>query len=378
MTIAFDVAVAGLGVHGAAIARALARRGVRVLGIDARRPPHVDGSSHGRTRILRAAYFEHPLYVPLVQHALHGWRRLEQESEQKLFRTTGALNVGPADGALIRGTEASVRMHGLAYERLDAAAIRRRFRALRPDDDAAAIYEPDAGALATEACVAALIAGAAAAGATIRLDEPMLEWQAAGGGVTVRTSRGFQHAGVLVLALGAWLPEQLGGAHVPLAIERQTQHWFEAGPELSAGECPILLWEYARDRVFWAIPDLGDGLKAGIHHEGECSASAAAVTRTVTAADAGRVRAVLERYVPTLGRERSSSVCLYTNTPDHDFVIDRHAGHAQVLIASACSGHGFKFAPALAEHVADLALGGEPAAALAPFRVGRFSEAGTH
>jgi sarcosine oxidase len=372
MTLAIDVAVAGLGVHGAATARALARRGVRVLGLDARRPPHTDGSSHGRTRILRAAYFEHPLYVPLVQRALQGWRVLEQESERKLFRTTGALNVGPADGALMRGTHESCRLHGLPHERLDAAGIRERFPALRPDGAHVGILEPEAGALAAEACVSALLAGAAAAGATIRLDEEVLEWEVAGGGVTIRTARGTHRAGALVLALGAWLPERIGAARLPLVIERQTQHWFEAGPALSAGRCPILLWEHTNGDVLWAIPDVGDGMKAGIHHGGECAPSVAAVDRTVTGRDVERVRSLLDRHVSALGRTLASSVCLYANTPDQHFVIDRHPRHAQVLIVSACSGHGFKFAPALAEHVADLALGGEPAAELAPFRLARF------
>jgi sarcosine oxidase len=372
MTTAIDVVVAGLGVHGAATARALARRGVRVLGLDARRPPHADGSSHGRTRILRAAYFEHPLYVPLVQQSLQGWRQIEQESERKLFRTIGLLNVGPAAGVLIRGTHASCHAHGLPHERLDADAVRARFPALRPGDDDVGILEAGAGALATEACVASLTASAVAAGATIRLDEEVVEWQAVGGGVSVRTRRGTHHAGALVLALGAWLPDHLGGVHLPLSIERQTQHWFEAGPELAAGRCPILLWEYARERVFWAIPDVGDGLKVGVHHDGECAASVDAVARVVSSLDVQRVRGLLDRYVPTAGRPLASSVCLYTNTPDQHFVIDRHPRHAQVLIASACSGHGFKFAPALAEYVADLALGGEPNEMLVPFRLARF------
>jgi sarcosine oxidase len=368
----YDVAIAGLGVHGAAAASALARRGARVLGLDARRPPHTHGSSHGRTRIIREAYFEHPLYVPLVQRAAAGWRRLEADTGRSLLRVTGGLNVGRADGALVRGTLASCETHGLAHERLDADAIRSRFPALAPRAADAAILEPGAGVLFTEPCVQALLDAARAAGATLRTDEALLEWQPHGAAVTLVTARRTYEAGALVLALGAWLPEQLGSLHVPLEIERQTHHWFEARVDHAAGRCPIVLWESEPEGIFWAIPDVGHGVKAGIHHGGQRAPSADAVVRAVSPDDEERIRALLGRCLPTVGRVLGGAVCLYTNTPDRHFVIDVHPRHANVVIASACSGHGFKFAPALAELVADLAQACPPPADLEPFRLARF------
>lgn len=369
----YDVAVAGLGVHGSAIARQLARRGLRVLALDARRPPHTDGSSHGRTRIIRQAYFEHPLYVPLVRRSLELWSALAIESGRKLLCETGAIGIGPPDGELVRGALASCVAHGLPHERLDAAAMRARFPALavRPDD--VGIYEAGAGALFAEECVQAQIHGARAAGATILLEEGLLEWAADGSGVRMATTRGAHLAGSLVLALGAWFADGVAGIRLPLAIERQTQHWFEAPPALRAGHCPVVLWEFERERAFYLIPDVGHGLKAALHHEGALAATPADVVRTVAPEDVRRVRSLLDRFVPGAGAERGHAVCLYSNTPDGHFVVDVHPGHANVVVASACSGHGFKFAPALAEAVADLVGGQRPCADFAPFRLARFS-----
>jgi len=368
-----DVVVVGLGAMGSAVARALARRGQRVVGLDRFSPPHTLGSSHGRSRIIREAYFEHPAYVPLVQRAYELWAELEAEAGRPLWRLTGGLMAGPPDGALVRGARRSAEVHGLPYEDLSAAEIARRFPAFAPEPGMVGVLEPRAGVLFPEACIEAALKSAARAGAELRVDDEVQGWRADGGGVEVRSASGSWWAGRVVITAGAWLPRLL--PDLPLTVARQVLHWFEPlrdGSVFAPGVCPISLWEVEDGRIFYAFPDLGDGVKAAIHHEGETT-DAEHVRRDVTAEDEAVVRSLVERLLPAAaGRRRESCVCLYTNTPDHDFLIDRHPGHEQVFIVSPCSGHGFKFSPVIGEIVADLVTTGGSRFDLQPFSLERF------
>jgi sarcosine oxidase len=367
-----DVVIIGLGAMGSQVAHALARRGRRVVGLDRFSPPHAFGSSHGRSRIIREAYFEEPAYVPLVQRSYELWTELQRESGQTLLRLTGGLMAGPADGVLVRGARRSAAVHGLPCEDLSAPEIRKRFPAFAPDPGMVGVFEPRAGVLFPEACIEAALQGAAAAGAELRVDEEVEEWRADSGAVQVRTARGSWSAGTLVIAAGPWLPRVVPG--LPLTVARQVLHWFEplADHGLFAPEaCPIALWEVEGGRIFYTFPDLGDGVKAAIHHEGEIT-DAERVRREVTPEDEEAVWSLLGRLVPSAaGRRRESAVCLYTNTPDRNFLIDRHPQHEQVLLVSPCSGHGFKFAPVIGEIVADLVTEGASRFDLRPFALER-------
>jgi sarcosine oxidase len=283
---------------------------------------------------------------------------------------------GPPEGVLVRGARGSAAAHGLPCEDLSAAEIRRRFPAFAPEPSMVGVYEPRAGVLLPEACIEAALAGAAAAGADVHLDEEVLAWQADGDGVRVRTARGEFAAGQLVIAAGAWLSRLVPG--LPLRVARQVLHWFAPRPEARAAglfapeRCPIVLWEVDGGRIFYTFPDLGEGVKAAIHHEGETT-EVDAVRREVTPEDVDAAHALLARLEPAAaGAARKSCVCLYTNTPDRDFLLDRHPEHAQVLLVSPCSGHGFKFAPTIGEIVADLVVDGRTRFDLAPFSLARF------
>ncbi|HEY6865757.1 MAG TPA: N-methyl-L-tryptophan oxidase [Candidatus Eisenbacteria bacterium] len=368
-----DVIVAGLGAMGSAAACHLARRGLRVLGLDRFAPPHANGSSSGRTRIIREAYFEHPAYVPLVRRAYELWTALERDSGTRLLRVTGGLMIGPPEGVLVSGALLSARTHGLAHELLETVDLRRRHPALRPAEGTVAVWEPRAGALLPEACVAAHLAMAARAGATLAPGEPVLEWTDSGGGIEVRTARGRHQAGKLLIAAGAWAPGLLPGLDLPLAVERQVQTWFDPldPAAFEPGRFPVFIWEDEPGRFIYGFPDFGDGVKVARHHEGE-GTDPDRVRREVTGADVQPIRAVLERLIPAAnGPLRDAAVCLYTNTPDAHFVLDLHPRHPGVLIASPCSGHGFKFAAALGEVAADLLEGARPRFDLGMFRVAR-------
>jgi sarcosine oxidase len=368
-----DVAIVGLGAMGTATAHELARRDARVVGFDRYAPPHSLGSTHGRTRIIREAYFEHPLYVPLVRRAYERWAELEAEAERTLLRRTGGIMVGPPAGVLVAGALDSARAHGLPHEMLDADELRARYPMLAPPEGAVALFEPRAGILFPEACVESWLTLARANGASLRAGERVLHWEASGEGVRVETTGGTYGASRLLLTAGAWLPTLIPELGLPLAIERQLFHWFApARPEdFSPERFPIALWEYADDRIVATFPDVGDGVKIGIHHEGELT-DPDRVRRDVSAQETARVRALLARLVPeAAGPMIEARVCLYTNTPDHHFLIDFHPQHPQVVIASPCSGHGFKFASAIGEVLADLLLTGRSDFDLSLFRADR-------
>lgn len=352
----YDVVIAGLGAMGSAAAFELSRRGLRVLGLDRYTPPHAFGSSHGETRIIREAYFEHPTYVPLVQRAYELWRALERESGTTLLRETGGLMIGRPDCALIAGARRSAELHGLPHTLLAAADVRQRFPALRPDDDMVAVWEPRAGILFPESCVSAFLSRARHHGAHLRFDEPVRYWEA-DDHVRVYTELGQYRARRLIVAAGAWVSALLPGLALPFHIERQVLHWFDPGQasaDFAPDRCPIHLWQFDGRRFFYGFPDLGTGVKAGFHHAGE-AATAEEIRRDVTPAEVDAVRTVLRRFLPGAdGPLCASVVCLYTNTPDEHFWIDHHPTQPQVLVASPCSGHGFKFAPVIGEILADL------------------------
>jgi sarcosine oxidase len=370
-----DAVVIGLGATGSAAAWHLARRGLQVVGLERHAPGHALGSSHGRTRIIREAYFEHPLYVPLVRRAYELWHELEQATASRLLERTGGLTIGPREGTVFTGARRSVREHGLPHEVLGADEIRLRFPALSPGAEMGAVFEPRAGLLRVEEAVQALQDAARAHGAVLRHGEEVLGWRAGGAGVVVSSAGGDYHAGHVVLSAGPWLPRLVGELGLPLWVERQLSHWFEpAGDpaELSSARCPVTLWEHAPGRVFYTIPDPGGhGFKAGLHHEGE-RVDPDTVDRTPRPGDEARVRALLARFVPRAnGRLLDARVCLYTNTPDEHFLIDRHPGHERVLLASPCSGHGFKFATAIGEALAGLVAEGRARFDLSPFALSR-------
>jgi sarcosine oxidase len=367
-----DVAIVGLGAMGSAAAYHFARRGKRVLGFDRFAPPHALGSSHGETRIIREAYFEDPRYVPMVQRAYPLWRELEQESGERLIRSTGGLMIGPEEGVLVRGARASAEIHGLPFERLEAGELRRRFPALAPRDDMVAIWEPRAGVLFPESCVRAHLQAASRHGAELRVDEAVEGWRADGQGFELRTARGTYRADRLVLAANAWLQRLLPDLPLGLSVTRQPLFWFEPRAHREWFEperLPIHLWEPEPDRFFYGFPAFHAELKVATHGEGATS-DPDTVDRHIGDAEVEAHRRRLETYLPdAAGRFARAVVCLYANTQDGHFILDRHPEHERVLIISACSGHGFKFSSAIGEIAADLLLEGRSRLDLNLFRL---------
>jgi sarcosine oxidase len=371
----YDVIVAGLGAMGSAAAYQLAASGRRVLGLDRFQPPHTFGSTHGQTRIIREAYFEHPSYVPLIQRAYELWADLERKSERQLFLQTGGVMIGPPDGKLVTGAERSAKEHHLEYRRLSAAELQQRVPVFTPGERKVAVWEPRAGILFPELIVQTHLELAARHGAALRFHDPVVRWEREGDGVRVFTATNRYTANRLLLSVGAWMTSLLPDRQLPLAVERQVMFWFEPrshAEQFQPKHCPIHIWEYEPDRFFYGFPNLGDGVKIALHHQGE-PADPDHVRRDVADDEVETMRALLRRFLPDAdGSLRSAAVCLYTNTPDEHFILDFHPAHPQVLIASPCSGHGFKFSSVIGEIAAELLADRSVPFDLRLFSLGRF------
>ena len=357
----FDAIVVGLGAMGSAALYQLGRRDQRVLGLEAFAAGHRLGSSHGESRVIRLAYYEHPNYVPLLHRAYQLWADLERDSGEHLLRLTGGLMIGAPDSALVSGAKASAEQHQLAYELLDSDEVRRRHPALHVQPGEVALFEPRAGILSPEACVAAHVRLAEAAGAHVRYAEPLRSWTAGEHGVEVVTNQGRYSADQVVFTSGAYMSQVLGDERVQVRAERIPLFWLQpSAPELfELGRLPIYLWQQADGDHFYGFPHLQwPGAKVARHHSRDyCDPDT--VDRQVNAEDERRLRAVIEHRLPALnGPVQSSLICLYENSPDEHFLIDRLPGQPNVVFAGGFSGHGFKFASVVGEALADLVIDG--------------------
>jgi sarcosine oxidase len=373
--VTYDVIVVGLGAMGSAALYHLARRNVRAIGLERFEPGHERGSSHGRTRIIRHGYFEHPSYVPLVRRAATMWRELERASGRPLMTVTGIAEIGRPDSTLVAGTLAAAREHKLAHDVISAQELMRRHPALRRPPDYVAVLQPDAGFVEAEAGIRAHLRLAVAAGADMRSSEPVVSIEQNGERVHVRTGRQTYEAGAVVVAAGPWAKSLLPGFSLPLEVTRQVLLWVQPGqPELlRIGWFPVFMIE-SEHGIHYGFPLHNDGLlKIAKHHHDRETADPETYDRNVSAADEAIVTGPLFRMLPAAaGPIVSAKTCLYTMAPDGDFIIDRLPGRERIVVASPCSGHGFKFAPAIGQALADLALTGRTAADLRRFRLSRF------
>jgi sarcosine oxidase len=376
MAFDYEIIIVGLGAMGSAAAYHLAKGGLRVLGLDRYHPPHNFGSSHGLTRIIREAYFEDPLYVPLVQRAYELWVDLEKESGQHLLLKTGGLMIGPRDGALVSGASRSAQEHKLAHEILSSTDLTAKFPLFNVQDNPTAIWEPRAGILFPERAIKTHLDLAAKLGAELRFNEPVRKWEPLGKCVRIFTDSDSYTANHLVLSPGAWMNSLLPAARLPLSVERQALYWFKPVSHLDMFQpdrLPIFIRQYAPDKFFYGFPDLGDGVKVAFHHQGG-RVDPDTMSQEVEPNEIEEMRRVLSEYLPAANGElRSTAVCMYTNTPDEHFILDHHPEYPQVIVASPCSGHGFKFSPAIGQIIAATINGDQPSFNLDLFRIDRFS-----
>lgn len=357
----YDVVVVGVGGMGSAALHALARRGARVLGIEQFDIAHDRGSSHGDTRIIRKAYFEHPDYVPLLHRAYELWSELEEAAGVALFDRCGFLTVGRPDSASIAGLEACYALHAMPHERLDGRELGERFPQLRAEPGAVAFFDPLGGYLRVEDCVAAQVAQARAAGAAVRTGTSVTSWKAVDGGVAVRTGGDEITAGALVLTAGAWLRDELARVGVAVEVWRKVLFWYETGEKEPFLPAALPTFYVEKDYGhFYGFPSVNErGLKAAEHLAVTPIDDPDTLERALLPGDEPPVgRFIAETFPGVLAGPVSHAVCMYTMTVDGHFVIDRHPLHPQVVVAGGFSGHGFKFAAVVGEVTAELVLDG--------------------
>jgi sarcosine oxidase len=371
----FDAIVIGLGGMGSSAAFELARRGVRVVGLEQFGLGHTLGSSHGHTRIIRKAYYEHPDYVPLVCRAYDAWYALEQHSGKHLLTETPCLSLGDPSSHIVQGVQASARGHALPVETLSIDELRRRYPPFHLPEAFVGVLERSSGFLYVDECVRTFQDEARKLGAKLHDNEAVTSWQTSGNSVTVKTSRGEYSAAKLVIAAGPWSARLLEGLSVPLTVLRQVPMWFSTSNDalFRRDVFPIFIAE-SQQGTFYSVPALDPtGLKVALHYGATDQARPEDIDREVRDADERPVRDFLRQYLPDANGPRTrGSICLYTLTPDRHFVIDRHPEYASVVLAGGFSGHGFKFTPVVGEILADLALNGRTEQPIGMFSARRF------
>ncbi len=283
--------------------------------------------------------------------------------------------IGPPEGTLVRGARRSAEEHRLEHQLLSSAELRRRFPIFEPEAQMSGVWEPRAGILFPELAIQTHLELAEKRGAVLRFNEPVMSWEAPGEGVQVSTARGEYRAKRLLLSAGAWMSGLLSDLRLPLTVERQVLFWFAPRgrpEEFQTKRCPVHIWEYAPHQFFYGFPDLGDGVKVALHHQG-APAQPDSINREVGPGEIEAMRELLRRFLPSAeGRLQSAVVCMYTNTPDEHFILDRHPLHPEVAIASPCSGHGFKFSPVIGEIAAQMLSDRQPPFDLTLFKLKRF------
>jgi sarcosine oxidase len=359
MSESFDCIVIGLGGFGSGTFYHLAKRGVRVLGIEQFGIAHAQGSSHGETRIIRQAYFEHPDYVPLAKRAYDLWRQLEAESGRSLMKLTGVLLAGPPNGEAVGGAKLSAKQHGLLLEEMSPKEAEDRFRGLRFADEFFIVHEPDAGYLFVERCVETHLSEARKLGGVLKTNEAVTDWSSDGRSVRVRTHAGEYEAASLVITAGPWAGELLEDLKVPLKVLRKPVFWstVRAGFENAIPRWPGFLFELP-EGVFYGLPGTdGASLKLAEHTGGQPVQNPAEASRDIDAEDQARIAQFIEHCVPAATAQIvRHNVCFYTMTPDAHFLIDRHPQSPNVVFGAGFSGHGFKFTGVLGQALADLAM----------------------
>jgi sarcosine oxidase len=374
----YDVIVLGIGGMGSATLYHLARRGLRVLGLERFDLVHEYGSSHGLTRIIRLAYWEHPTYVALLRRAYELWRELEQGAGERLLHITGSVDAGPAGGPIFQGALRSSELHGLAHEVMDGRELSRRCPGYRLPPETQCLLQPEGGFLLPERCNVAHAALARSQGAELHCREPVLDWGAGGGRVWVRTPGGRHEAGRLVVCAGAWASRLLPGLDGLAVPERQVLAWLQPGrPELfQPAVFPVFNLEVEEGHYYGFPSFLLPGFKFGRYHHRREVVDPDAWRREPEPEDEELLRSFARRYFPDgAGPTVMLKACLFTNTPDHHFILDRHPEYPEVAIAAGFSGHGYKFCSVIGEIMADLAQNGHTRHDIEFFRLQRFSPA---
>ncbi|HET6252395.1 MAG TPA: N-methyl-L-tryptophan oxidase [Tepidisphaeraceae bacterium] len=374
----FDIIIVGLGAMGASAAMELAARKIKVLGLEQFDIPHALGSSTGFSRMIRLAYYEHPDYVPLLRRAYKRWTVLEAKTQQKLLYLTGGLYIGPRDGGLITGSLQAARLHHLDHELLDAGQMADRYPQFNLPAEWVTMHEPMAGFLLPEKVIAAFADQALRSGAELHGREAVVDWKSDSGGVIVRTARAEYRAAKVIFCGGAWSGKLLKHIGVELHVTRQVMAWVwpKTPGDFALGKLPVWAIDNPDGSLDYGFPMMPENPGFKIAHHGPATQTDPdRVIRDMLPGDEETFRPALRQFLPSAdGPLLSLRTCLYTNSPDQHFIVDRHPADDRIIIACGFSGHGFKFASVIGEVLADLAERGTTQLPAGFLGLGRFAK----
>lgn len=373
----YDHIVVGAGSMGSAAGYYLAREGRKTLLLDAFQPPHDKGSHHGETRLIRFAYGEGPRYVPFVLRAKELWEELETLTDKEIFKRVGILNFSPKNDPYMANIIESSKQFQLPIELLSAEEANARWKGLNLQDNIQACFEPTSGVLMIENILKAYYELAKDAGAEIIGGSRVVSIEPKNDIVEVKTAQGVTYtANSVIISVGAWAKQILDSLQVnlPLTPIRKTFAWYEADESIY-GDANFPGFAYSNGTTaFYGFPSIdGAGLKVGRHDLGdEVNPDDEKIPFGEVQGDQEDLDQFLNEFMPKVGKIKFGKVCMYTMTPDSDFIIDTLPNHPNIAIACGFSGHGFKFASAVGEALKDLLVNGQVKIDLTPFSLRRF------
>ena len=370
----FDIIILGAGAFGSSAAYHLSTTNKKVLILDKHIPPHVFGSSHGQTRIIREAYFEDPIYVPMLREAYTLWDELERESEEKLFLKTGGLMLGNKESNVIQGTLNSAQTYKIEHEVLDHQSIKNQFSSFNPDEKTMGVYEHRAGILFPEKCIKTSLRLAEKNGVELKFNETVTSINKSPNSVEIKTDKGLYTAQKCIIATGPWMNKLIPEINLPLQTTRQVLYWYDIDKTNinypSPENFPVFIWNTLSGKHFYGFPDIGNGFKIAFHDKGEiCNPDH--LNRNISIEEIEEMNQIIESHFHFSASFNNAVACIYTNTPDDHFIIDYHPDYNNIIIASPCSGHGFKFSSVIGKILADKALDNYIEFDLSPFELKR-------
>ena len=373
----YDHIIVGAGSMGVAAGYFLAKKGQNVLLLDAFNPPHDHASHHGETRLIRYAYGEGLYYVPMALRAKELWEQLQRQTDETIFHQTGIVNIGYKDHPFMNNVIASAKQFDLPLEVLSADEIQEKWAGIHIPKQLIGCFEPTSGVLRVENCIRSYRTLAEKEGATIRTNSKVVAVRSVGDIVEVELASGERFtANTAVISVGAWAKQLLHSLALDLPLNpiRKTFAWYEAEEALyDQQNFPGFAFDFDGE-AYYGFPSIdGAGLKVGRHDGGDSiNPDEARVPFGDIAEDKSDLDAFLQTYMPKVGPMKFGKTCMYSMTPDEDFIIDRHPNHSNITIAAGFSGHGFKFASVVGEILSDLAMNEKPQFDLTPFSINRF------
>ena len=354
-----DVIIIGLGAMGSATSMFLSHNGIKVIGFDSYSPPHEFGSSLGHTRVIREAYHEGTTYVPIVQRAYEIWFEMNENSKVPIIETYGGLLIGRKTGDIENALK-SANKYDIPIKKMTSDEISQKFSVLNPPKEYIGLLESRGGAVFVENSINHMLNTALNNGSIHKYNERVVRWSKKSNYYLVETNLGNYKTEKLVFSSGAWITKLIPTLKLPIKIERQVLFWFSPrkNPDkFKSINMPNSGWDLDNGLSFYTMPNLENrGFKVAMHHNGEF-VDPDTLIRESNDSDLKMVRDFLEEYIPDGNGELiDSKVCMYTDTPDQDFLIDSHPDDENIIICSPCSGHGFKFTPAIGEICSSLII----------------------